>query len=128
MANAKDKYASVLALGEKLGVRDGKVELGTDGVLRVWGTTETQYEKDQIWDAIKAVGGANPSDIVADIKVSNTSYYTKHTVAKGESLSKIAKHYYGDMMKYKQIFDANRDQLNNPDHIEIGQVLVIPNP
>jgi nucleoid-associated protein YgaU len=128
MANAKDKYASVLALGEKLGISDGKVEVGADGVLRVWGTAETQYEKDQIWDAIKAVGGATPSDIVADIKVKNTSYYTKHTVVKGESLSKIAKHYYGDMMKYKQIFDANRDQLSNPDHIEIGQVLVIPNP
>lgn len=128
MANAKDKYASVLALGEKLGISDGKVEVGADGVLRVWGTAETQYEKDQIWDAIKAVGGATPNDIVADIKVSNTNYYTKHTVVKGESLSKIAKHYYDDMMKYKQIFDANRDQLSNPDHIEIGQVLVIPNP
>lgn len=126
--SVKNKYSSVLALGEQLGIRDGKVEEGADGVLRVWGTAETQYEKDQIWDAIKAVGGDKPGDIVADIKVSNTAYYTKHTVTKGESLSKIAKHYYGDMMKYKQIFDANRDQLSNPDVIQIGQVLTIPNP
>lgn len=123
----KDKYSSVLSLGEQLGIRDGKVEEGADGVLRVWGTAETAYEKDQIWDAIKAIGGDKPADIVADIKVSNTAYYTKHTVTKGESLSKIAKHYYGDMMKYKQIFDANRDQLSNPDVIQIGQVLTIPN-
>ena len=123
----KDKYASVLALGEKIGIRDGKVEEGADGVLRVWGTAETAYEKDQIWDAIKAIGGAQPADISADIKVSNTDYYTKHTVVKGESLSKIAKHYYDDMMKYKQIFDANRDQLSNADEIEVGQVLTIPN-
>jgi nucleoid-associated protein YgaU len=124
----KDKYANVLALGEKLGVRDGRVEEGADGVLRIWGTTETAYEKDQLWDAIKAVGGANPGDIVADIQVANNNYYTKHTVVKGESLSKIAKHYYDDMMKYKQIFDANRDQLSDPDEIEVGQVLIIPNP
>ena len=123
----KDKYASVLALGEQIGIRDGKVEEGAVGVLRVWGTAETAYEKDQIWDAIKAVGGAQPSDIAADIKVANTDYYTKHTVVKGESLSKIAKHYYDDMMKYKQIFDANRDQLSNADEIEVGQVLTIPN-
>ncbi|MBP6825282.1 MAG: LysM peptidoglycan-binding domain-containing protein, partial [Saprospiraceae bacterium] len=36
--------------------------------------------------------------------------------------------YYDDLMKYKQIFDANRDQLKNPDLIEVGQVLRIPNP
>jgi nucleoid-associated protein YgaU len=125
----KDKYASVLALGEKLGVRDGKVEEGADGVLRMWGTTETTYEKDQLWDAIKAIGGSNPGDIVADIKVANTNYYHKHTVVKGDSLSKIAIHYYGkdDMMKYKEIFNANRDQLSDPDEIEVGQQLIIPN-
>jgi nucleoid-associated protein YgaU len=123
----KDKYASVLALGEQLGVRNGKVEEGADGVLRVWGTVSTNYEKDQLWDAIKAVGGANASDIAADIQVENPSYYTKHTVVKGESLSKIAKHYYDDLMKYKLIFDANRDQLSDADNIEVGQVLTIPN-
>ena len=124
---AKDKYASVLALGEKLGVRDGKVEVGADGVLRMWGTTEDTYQKDQLWDAIKAIGGDKPADILADIKVANTNYYTKHTVVKGDSLSKISKHYYDDMMKYKAIFDANRDILDDPDKIDVGQVLVIPN-
>ena len=122
----KDKYASVLALGERLGVRDGKIE-EADGVLRMWGRVSTNYEKDQLWDAIKAVGGANPSDIVVDVQVDNPSFYTKHTVVKGESLSKIAKHYYDDMMKYKIIFEANRDQLSDADNIEVGQVLTIPN-
>lgn len=124
----KDKYASVLALGEKMGVRNGRVEEGADGVLRMWGTVSFGHEKDQLWDAIKAVGGANAADIAADIQVDNPTIYAKHTVAKGESLSKIAKHYYDDMMKYKQIFNANRDQLDNENEIEVGQVLVIPNP
>lgn len=123
----KDKYQSALSLGERLGIREGRVE-EQNGILRVWGTVENNYAKDQIWDAIKSAGGSNPTDIVADIQVSNPGVYATHTVAKGESLSKIAKHYYDDMMKYKQIFDANRDQLSDPDQIEVGQVLTIPNP
>ena len=122
----KEKYQSVLNLGEKLNVQNGKVE-EAGGVLRVWGTVETQHEKDQLWDAIKVAGGQNPTDIVADIQVSNPGIYAIHTVEKGESLSKIAKHYYKDMMKYKAIFEANRDILDNPDLIHPGQVLKIPN-
>jgi nucleoid-associated protein YgaU len=125
--SVKDKYQSVLSLGERMGVRDGRVE-EADGVLRMWGTVNTGYEKDQLWDAIKGAGGSNPADIVADIQVAEPGVYARHTVEKGESLSKIAKHYYGDMMKYKQIFEANTNILNDPDQIEVGQELVIPNP
>lgn len=124
----KEKYASALAVCGKLGMRDSRIEEGADGILRIWGYVSFGYDKDQIWDAIKAAGGASPVDIAADIQVDNPGIYAKHTVAKGESLSKIAKHYYDDMMKYKQIFDANRDQLDDPDEIKVGQILVIPNP
>ena len=48
-----------------------------------------------------------------------------YTVAKGDSLSKIAKHFYGKQ-DWKRIFDANRDQLDDPDRIFPGQVLKIP--
>jgi len=124
--SVKEKYQSVLNFGEQLNVQNGRVE-EENGVLRVWGTVQTPYEKVQIWDAIKAIGGASPTDIVADIQVSDPSVYTRHTVVKGESLSKIAKHYYDDMMQYNKIFEANRDQLKSADEIEVGQVLVIPN-
>ncbi len=124
--SVKAKYQSVLDLGQDLGVRDGNVQ-EENGVLKVWGTVSTPYEKDAMWDAIKKAGGANPTDVVADIKVENTAIYARHTVKKGESLSLIAKHYYGDLMKYKAIFEANRDILANPDRIEVGQELVIPN-
>jgi nucleoid-associated protein YgaU len=49
-----------------------------------------------------------------------------YEVKKGDSLSKIAKHVYGDAGKWKQIFEANGDQLSNPDKIYPGQVLIIP--
>ena len=49
-----------------------------------------------------------------------------YTVAKGDTLSKIAKEHYGKASKWPLIFDANRDQLNDPDRIRPGQVLKIP--
>jgi nucleoid-associated protein YgaU len=49
-----------------------------------------------------------------------------YTVAKGDSLSKIAKHFYGNANSWRQIFEANRDQISNPDLIQPGQVLKIP--
>ena len=122
----KEKYDSVLKLGEKLNVQNGDVQVKGDK-LEVRGTTKTQYEKNLLWDEIKRVGGENPQDIMADIKVADESVYAYHTVKSGESLSLIAKHYYGDPMKYKQIFAANTDILKNPDLIHPGQELKIPN-
>lgn len=49
-----------------------------------------------------------------------------YTVAKGDSLSKIAKHVYGNANRWRDIFEANRDQLDNPDLIQPGQVLKLP--
>ena len=77
---------------------------------------------------LKKIGGEQAEDIEADIKVKITDYYTKHTVAGGESLSKISKKYYRDAMKYNQIFEANTNILKNPDMIHPGQELVIPFP
>jgi nucleoid-associated protein YgaU len=49
-----------------------------------------------------------------------------YTVVKGDTLSHIAKHFYGKASQWHAIFDANRDQLDNPDKIRPGQVLKIP--
>ena len=123
----QDKYRSVLNMGEKFNATDGYVE-EADGVLRVGGTVEYLREKDLMWDEIKRIGGENPNDIEADIKVRNHSIYAKHTVDKGESLSLIAKDYLGDVMAYKAIFAANSDTLDDPNKIFPGQELVIPFP
>ncbi|MBC3847830.1 LysM peptidoglycan-binding domain-containing protein [Winogradskyella echinorum] len=120
------KYQGVLDLGEKLNIQNGDVS-EENGVLKVKGTAATQYEKNLLWDAIKVAGGDNPTDIMADIKVADESVYARHTVASGETLGKIAKHYYGDAMKYKEIFAANSDILKNPDMIHPDQELIIPN-
>jgi nucleoid-associated protein YgaU len=49
-----------------------------------------------------------------------------YTVKSGDSLSKIAKHFYGDGNKWHQIYEANRDKIKNPDLIHPGQELTIP--
>ena len=123
--SVKAKYQGVLNLGEQLGIKDGKVT-EENGVLKIKGQASTPYEKDLLWDKIKQLGGDNASDIKVNITVEDDSVYHRHTVAGGESLSKIAKHYYGDAMKYKKIFEANTNILKNPDLIHPDQVLVIP--
>ncbi|WNH12394.1 LysM peptidoglycan-binding domain-containing protein [Thalassobellus suaedae] len=122
----KAKYQEVLDLGEALNIKDGNVT-EENGVLKVKGMAKTQYEKNRLWDKIKEIGGDKPTDIMANITVEDESIYAKHTVKSGETLGKIAKHYYGNASKYQAIFKANTDVLKNPDLIHPGQELVIPN-
>jgi nucleoid-associated protein YgaU len=49
-----------------------------------------------------------------------------YTVAKGDTLSAIAKREYGDAGKWRVIYEANRGTIKNPDAIQPGQVLSIP--
>jgi nucleoid-associated protein YgaU len=49
-----------------------------------------------------------------------------YTVVKGDSLSKIAKREYGDVLEWKKIYEANKDVIDDPDLIEPGQNLIIP--
>lgn len=49
-----------------------------------------------------------------------------YTVVSGDSLSKIAKKFYGNANEWRRIFDANKDILKDPDLIHPGQTLKIP--
>ena len=121
------KYSPVLALAQELKLQALNVKEEA-GKLNLSGTVNTPYEKNKIWDKIKEVGGEGQTEVSADIKVLNTEYFHLHTVESGVSLSKISKHYYKDANKYMQIFNANKDQLTNPDMIKVGQKIKIPNP
>jgi len=123
---AQAKYQKVVDLGNTLKIKDGDVK-EENGVLKFKATANTQYEKNLLWDEIKRIGGENPSDIMANIKVADESVYHRHTVKSGETLGKIAKQYYEDAAKYQAIFKANSDILKNPDLIHPGQELIIPN-
>jgi nucleoid-associated protein YgaU len=120
----KEKYAAALKLGEELKVKGGDVK-EEGGKLVIKGTAEYGIDRDHIWDLIKKQAGWE-SEIVADIKVEKTDVYGYWTVKSGESLSKIAKDVYDDASKYMKIFEANKDQLKNPDMIHPGQKLALP--
>jgi nucleoid-associated protein YgaU len=49
-----------------------------------------------------------------------------YTVEKGDSLSKIAKRVYGKASLWREIYEANRDNIKDPDLIYPGQVLRLP--
>ena len=121
----QDKYREVLNLGEEFGVKDGYVNEEANK-LKMGGFAQTEFQKNQMWNKIKEIGGESPSDIEADIKVEDTSAYHYHTVVSGDNLSKISKTYYGKSSQYMKIFNANTDQLKNPDVIQPGQKLTIP--
>lgn len=122
----QDKYGAVLSLARDFNIQGLNIKEEA-GKLKLAGTVNTQFEKNKIWDKIKEIGGEGHPDFGADLKVLNTDYYHLHTVTSGENLSKISKMYYKDANKYMQIFNANKDQLSNPDLIKVGQKLKIPN-
>ena len=97
-----------------------------DGKLYFHGLVKNQDEVNKIWDAIKTVPDWR-NDIVGDIKVDpNAKAEDTYTVKSGDTLSKIAKEKLGNANAYMKIFEANKDQLSDPDKIKPGQVLKIP--
>ena len=98
-----------------------------DGKLYFHGLVKNQDEVNKIWDAIKTVPDWR-NDIVGDIKIDPNAkaQATTYTVKAGDTLSKIAKTHLGDANAYMKIFEANKDQLTDPDKIKPGQVLRLP--
>jgi nucleoid-associated protein YgaU len=52
--------------------------------------------------------------------------FAQHKVTAGETLSKIAQQWYGDSNQWPRIFEANHNQISNPNLIFAGQVLRVP--
>ena len=140
----KTKYQSVLETIEKEQVSVKNLHL-QDDKLFIKGVAPSIEAANKVWDAIKRV---NPSanDITADFPVDTsmqvqrpaqqpqreteqaqpTSNVRMYTVKSGDTLSKISKQFFGSPNDYMKIFDANRDQLTDPDKIKVGQELKIP--
>jgi nucleoid-associated protein YgaU len=107
----------------ELEVEDLRISV-EDDVVTVFGQTKTQAEKEKV---ILVLGNVNGVAQVDDrIEVAPEPVARFYTVVSGDTLSKIAKEYYGDAMKYPVIFEANKPMLKHPDKIYPGQVLRIP--
>lgn len=121
-----DKYGDVLGLSQQLGVKDGNWK-EENGKIKMWGKTQYQLDANLLWDKIKEHQGWE-NEIVADIQATDTSIYGKYTVKSGDTLSAISKRFLGSANRYMDIFNANKDQLSDPDKIKVGQTLTIPKP
>jgi LysM repeat protein len=132
----REKYNHAIQTAKQLRF-DGSAE-ERNGKLYFTGTVTSEDQKNQIWNALKTVPDWQ-KDVVADIKVkpgaaapasaspaAAPAGAQTYTVQSGDTLSAIAKKFLGSANAYMDIFNANRDQLSDPDKIKPGQVLKIP--
>lgn len=109
-----------------------------DDTVTVRGAVASQEEKEKIAVALGNVKGVSRVDDQTGVVGSAQDQPTMppsgqpgqqtqfHTVAKGDTLSAIAKQVYGDASAYNRIFEANKPMLKDPNKIYPGQVLRIP--
>ena len=107
-----------------LEVEELKIDVSGD-TATVHGLVDDQAEREKVVLALGNVAGIARVDDRLETK-KKTPEAQMYTVASGDSLSKIAKKFYGDAGKYPLIFEANRPMLRDPDKIYPGQVLRIP--
>ena len=123
----RDKYNHAIQTAKGFRMEGSAEE--RDGKLYFKGTVKNQDEANRIWDAIKTVPDWR-NDIIGEIKVvagaAAAAPMATYTVKAGDTLSKIAKEHLGNASNYMAIFEANKDQLTDPDKIKPGQVLKIP--
>ncbi|MEL7107784.1 MAG: peptidoglycan-binding protein LysM [Pseudomonadota bacterium] len=119
------KEVEDLGLDDDLG-NDFKVSVEGKQV-KLEGKVPDLETKEKLILAAGNVSGIGEVDDSMKVKSkAKTDDSTFHTVRSGDTLSKIAKKYYGDAMRYPDIFDANTPMLKHPDKIYPGQVLRIP--
>ena len=131
----KQKYQTVLSVSDSEKIQFLNLHV-QDNKLFIRGIAPSEEAKNKFWDQVKLVN-PNADDITADLSVDSSRAVgaaagggqgssQTYEVKSGDNLSKISKQFYGDANEYMRIFYANRDKLNDPDKIQIGQQLVIP--
>lgn len=105
-------------------IENFELDLNEDTVI-VYGQMTSQANKEKVILALGNVAGIATVDdrITVEAAEPEAQFYE---VKKGDYLSKIAKEFYGDPMKYPVIFEANKPMLKDPDLIYPGQMLRIP--
>jgi len=127
----RTKYQSVLNTIEREDVQLRNLHVEGDKLF-IKGVAPSEDAKNRVWDQIKLVN-TDYGDLSADISVNPSLGVSRtaagaesYTVQSGDTLSEISRRYYGNPNEYMRIFYANRDKLNDPDQIQVGQQLVIP--
>jgi nucleoid-associated protein YgaU len=98
---------------------------GASATVIAQGNIDTQQNKEKVLLCCGNVAGVEA--VQDQLYVPTPEPEAKfHTVVRGDTLSKIAKAFYGNANAYMKIFEANKPMLSDPDKIYPGQVLRIP--
>ena len=95
------------------------------GTTAVYGSVATAEDKQKAERAIESKVGKIANHIEVQVATGGTAGRT-YTVKAGDTLSKIAKEFYGDASQYRKIQAANADLIRDPDKIQTGWTLKIP--
>ncbi|MFL6275551.1 MAG: LysM peptidoglycan-binding domain-containing protein [Blastocatellia bacterium] len=126
MSQLSDKFASVVSAAQNAGCQITTSE--ENGKFVINGTCPTQHNVNQVWDALKSIDpGMSGSDFAINLTAQRTDVFGEYEVKSGDTLSGIAKNVTGGKLTYQQIFEANRDILSDPNKLQPGQKLKIPN-
>ena len=127
MSQLTDKYGDAYILATKLGGTNLNAQ-EENGHMTISGSVPTKYDVNQVWDKVKEIDpGLSAGDLTLNLTASRDDIYGVYEVQSGDTLSAIAKNVTNGKLNYQQIFEANTDQLNDPNRIQPGQKLVIPN-
>ena len=127
MSQLTDKYGDVYILAQNLGVTNLNAQ-EENGHITITGNAPSQYVVNQVWDKIKEIDpDLKDGDLTLNLTAARQDIYGEYEVKSGDTLSSIAKNISKGSLGYQQIFDANRDTLSDPDKIQPGQRIKIPN-
>ena len=118
----QEKYARLITAVKEKGTGINIAE--QDSVLYIDSTVNSATDKDKLWKIYNEIDpDYRAGDLRLNLEVKQSDSMEEYTVKKGDSLSKIASHYG---IKWKDIFEANKDIIKNPDLIQPGWKLKIP--
>jgi nucleoid-associated protein YgaU len=131
----KRKYQPALDVADREQIQFHNLHV-QDDKLYIKGDAPSLEARNKFGDRLKQIDPAE-SDVVAEIDIrqaqaqaaaagGGTSTAVTYTVKSGDTLSKISKEHYGSPNEFMRIFYANRDKLKDPDKIQAGQQLTIP--
>jgi nucleoid-associated protein YgaU len=120
----QDKYRELVTTAQSTGVSNLQVR-EQDRVLYIDGVAPSEEIKQRLWDIYGKIDpDYRSADLVMNVKVIQGAGGTKeYVVVSGDNLTKIGKKFN---LKWKDIFEANKDKIKDPDHIEPGWKLKIP--
>ncbi len=125
----EEMFAPVIAIARQAGIdlQDVRVE---GGKLLIHGKAPGREARERVMKEIRRIDPKS-EDVIVKISIppggrGGSSGFRYYTVKAGDTLSKIARQFYGSAREYERIFEANLDKVTDPDKIPAGAVLMIP--